>query len=178
MDVGVKDRGIASWYGQYFHGWLTASGEIYDMEALTAAHRTLPLGTVVRVTNIANGQQIRVRINDRGPYVHGRVLDLSHAAARALDMVRDGISPVQLEVVGHAHLLADGPIIPGLSASPVLAFGHTADRVYDLRQTSRQARQDRPLRLPPTDMLRERRVQTRRLYATGRTASGSSRHRS
>jgi len=179
MDVGVKDRGIASWYGQYFHGWLTASGEIYDMEALTAAHRTLPLGTVVRVTNIANGQQICVRINDRGPYVNGRVLDLSHAAARALDMLRDGISPVQLEVVGHEQLLADRSI--GFSLLVVQlgrasAFALTGGTGYDLRRGGRHARQDRPLCLLSTDMLRERRLQTRRLYATGRAASGSSPH--
>ena len=65
---------MASWYGAYFHGLATASGEIFDMEAFTGAHRTLPLGTVVRVTNVLNGMQVRVRINDRGPYVNGRVI--------------------------------------------------------------------------------------------------------
>lgn len=100
LDVGMKDRGIASWYGEDFHGWVTASGEIYDMESLSGAHRTLPLGTVVRVTNVENGQQIRVRINDRGPYVHGRILDLSYAAARKLGMAEGGLSAVSLEVVG------------------------------------------------------------------------------
>jgi rare lipoprotein A (peptidoglycan hydrolase) len=109
MDVGMKERGIASWYGEAFHGWLTASGEVYDMESLTAAHRTLPLGTIVRVTNMANGNQILVRINDRGPYVNGRIIDLSHAAARELEMVRDGITPVYLEVVGYEQFLAAGP---------------------------------------------------------------------
>ncbi len=101
MDVGMKERGIASWYGENFHGWVTANGEIYDMEALTGAHRTLPLGTVVRVTNGVNGERVRVRINDRGPYVNGRILDLSFAAARQLDMVDHGISAVQLEVIGY-----------------------------------------------------------------------------
>jgi rare lipoprotein A len=114
MDVGMKERGIASWYGAAFHGWLTASGDIYDMESLTAAHRTLPLGTIVRVTNVANGNQILVRINDRGPYVNGRIIDLSRAAARELEMVHDGITPVYLEVVGYEQL----PAGPGLGSVP------------------------------------------------------------
>src|SRR5207249_5975126 len=101
LDLGVKARGIASWYGADFHGLVTASGEVYDMEALTGAHRTLPLGTLVKVTHVVNGKQVLVRINDRGPYVKGRIVDLSHAAARELDMGRHGITPVQLEVTGH-----------------------------------------------------------------------------
>lgn len=104
LDVGMKERGIASWYGEDFHGWVTASGEIYDMESLSGAHRTLPLGTVVRVTNVENGKQIRVRINDRGPYVNGRILDLSYAAARKLGMAEGGLSAVSLEVVGDHGL--------------------------------------------------------------------------
>ncbi|MBI3604355.1 MAG: septal ring lytic transglycosylase RlpA family protein [Nitrospirae bacterium] len=100
LDVGMKQRGIASWYGSDFHGWLTANGEIYNMRAMTGAHRTLPLGTVVRVTNVKNGKQVRVRINDRGPYVSGRIIDLSYAAAQKLGMMEDGIAAVSLEVVG------------------------------------------------------------------------------
>lgn len=100
MDVGVKDRGIASWYGLQFHGRLAANGEVFDMDALTAAHRTLPLGSVVRVVNLVNGKHVRVRITDRGPYVNGRILDLSYAAAARLGMVERGISVVQVEVVG------------------------------------------------------------------------------
>lgn len=100
FDVGMKERGIASWYGEDFHGWVTASGETYDMESLSGAHRTLPLGTVVRVTNVENGRQVRVRINDRGPYVSGRILDLSYEAARKLGMADGGLSAVSLEVVG------------------------------------------------------------------------------
>jgi rare lipoprotein A len=105
LDVGMKERGIASWYGEDFHGWLTASGEIYDMESLTGAHRTLPLGTVVKVTNVQNGRQVRVRINDRGPYVSGRILDLSYAAAHRLGMMEGGVSAVSLEVVGEHGLI-------------------------------------------------------------------------
>lgn len=105
LDVGMKDRGIASWYGEDFHGWLTASGEIYDMETLTGAHRTLPLGSIVKVTNVENGKQVRIRINDRGPYVSGRILDLSYAAAHRLGMMEGGVSAVSLEVVGEHGLM-------------------------------------------------------------------------
>jgi rare lipoprotein A len=89
--------GIASWYGYPFHGRLTASGEIYDMEKLTAAHRTLPFGTVVRVHSLVNRKTTKIRINDRGPFVQNRVIDLSHAAAQQIDM--PGIANVQLEIV-------------------------------------------------------------------------------
>ncbi len=93
--------GIASWYGHPFHGRPTASGEIYDMEKMTAAHRTLPLGTVVRVENLVNKQDVEVRINDRGPFVHDRIIDLSHAAAQAISM--PGIANVRLEVISTPH---------------------------------------------------------------------------
>jgi rare lipoprotein A len=100
LDVGIKERGVASWYGVPFHGRLAANGEVFDMEAMTAAHRTLPLGSMVRVVNLLNGKHVRVRINDRGPYVNGRILDLSHAAAAQLGMVEGGLSVIQLEVIG------------------------------------------------------------------------------
>lgn len=90
--------GLASWYGRDFHHKPTASGEPYDMNELTAAHRTLPLDTIVRVTNLANGRSILVRINDRGPYAEGRVIDLSRSAASLLDMKKDGVAPVRIEV--------------------------------------------------------------------------------
>jgi rare lipoprotein A len=93
--------GLASWYGEFHHGLQTASGEIFDMGELTAAHRTLPLGTRLRVTNLENGRVVRVRVNDRGPYVDGRVLDLSREAARVLGMVERGVVPVRLELVEH-----------------------------------------------------------------------------
>ena len=92
--------GLASWYGEFHHGRQTASGEVFDMTGLTAAHRTLPLGTRLRVTNLENGRIVRVRVNDRGPYVTGRILDLSHEAARLLDMVERGVAPVRLDIVG------------------------------------------------------------------------------
>jgi len=100
LDLGMKERGIASWYGDDFHGYETASGELFNMHAFTAAHRTLPLGTVARIVNVVNGTHVMIRINDRGPYVNGRVLDLSYAAAKALGIEQSGVSAIQLEVVG------------------------------------------------------------------------------
>jgi peptidoglycan lytic transglycosylase len=162
LDVGIKDRGIASWYGQDFHGWLTANGETYDMEAMTAAHRTLPLGTVVRVTNVMNGKQVWVRINDRGPYVHGRILDLSHAAAGKLDMVRYGITPVQVEVVGHDDLLRQiRHILPNSLMSLFLQGKQGSTnygRSFSRRSASQEARRPRSNRLTPVDVIRERRA--------------------
>ena len=90
--------GVASWYGKQFHGKTTASGEDFDMFEFTAAHRQLPLGTYVKVTNLRNGKSIIVRVNDRGPYVMDRIMDLSYSAARMLNF-RDGIEKVRLDVV-------------------------------------------------------------------------------
>jgi rare lipoprotein A len=91
--------GVASWYGPGFHGRLTASGERFDQQAMTAAHRKLPLGTRVKVTNLENDRFVIVEINDRGPYIRGRVLDLSKGAARSLGMVEDGLAEVRIEVL-------------------------------------------------------------------------------
>ncbi|HAE22103.1 MAG TPA: septal ring lytic transglycosylase RlpA family lipoprotein [Spirochaetaceae bacterium] len=96
------ESGLASWYGQPFHGRLTASGEVYDMEAMTAAHKTLPFGTVVRVLCLDTGANVVVRINDRGPFVAGRIIDLSAAAARVLGLDRRGLSRVSLSIVSSA----------------------------------------------------------------------------
>ncbi len=93
------EYGQASWYGRDFHGRRTANGEIYDMYKISAAHKTLPLGTRVRVTNRNNGRTVTVRINDRGPYVRGRIIDLSYGAAQALGMVDKGVVPVKVEVL-------------------------------------------------------------------------------
>ncbi len=101
FDVGIKDRGIASWYGGQFHGKQAANGRIYDMEGLTAAHRTMPLGSIIRVLNLENGRYVFVQVTDRGPYVNGRILDLSHAAAVRLGMERGGLAHVQIEIVGE-----------------------------------------------------------------------------
>ncbi|HDD52734.1 MAG TPA: septal ring lytic transglycosylase RlpA family protein [Thermosulfidibacter takaii] len=96
---GWTQVGIASWYGWDFHGRKTANGEVYNMYDYTAAHRTLPFGTYVRVLNLDNGRSVVVRINDRGPFVKGRIIDLSYAAARAIDMIGPGTARVQLTVL-------------------------------------------------------------------------------
>jgi rare lipoprotein A len=97
---GYKEKGIASWYGSDFHGKKTANGEIYDMHAMTAAHKTLPLGTVVRVKNLDNGSQAEMRINDRGPFVRGRIIDLSYAGAKKLGVVGPGTARVTVTALG------------------------------------------------------------------------------
>jgi len=94
-------RGKASWYGGRLHGRKTASGERFNKDAMTAAHRTLPFGSRVRVTNLANGRTVVVRINDRGPFGRGRIIDLSEAAARALQMIRSGVVRVVVEVLSR-----------------------------------------------------------------------------
>lgn len=96
---GYDKVGIASWYGWDFHGKKTACGEIYDMYAMTAAHKTLPLGTVVKVTNLENNRQATLRVNDRGPFVDGRIIDLSYAGAKALGTVDKGIAKVRIVVL-------------------------------------------------------------------------------
>lgn len=98
---GSAQTGYASWYGKRHHGQRTTSGEVYDMNQLTAAHPTLPMGTRLRVTNLQNGRSVEVRVNDRGPAVDGRILDLSYAAARALGAVQEGVIPVRLRVAAR-----------------------------------------------------------------------------
>ena len=97
--LGYVERGIASWYGRDFHGLSTSSGEVYDMNAMTAAHTTLPLPTWVEVTNLTNGKRVVVKVNDRGPFVANRLIDLSYAAASALDIVRDGTARVEVRAI-------------------------------------------------------------------------------
>ena len=97
--TGSVQTGEASWYGTAHHGQRTASGEVYDMYRMTAAHPTLPLGAHVLVTNLKNGRSVEVRVNDRGPTVAGRIIDLSYGAARALDAIGDGVIPVRLRVL-------------------------------------------------------------------------------
>jgi len=97
---GVSESGVASYYAHKYHGRTTASGERFDMNDMTAAHKTLPFGTRVRVTNVSNGKSVTVRINDRGPFVKGRVIDLSLAAAKKLDMVNAGLAQVRLRSAG------------------------------------------------------------------------------
>lgn len=113
----LAQQGVASWYGPRFHGRKTANGEIYDMHSFTAAHQTLPLGTVVRVTNLDNNKTVLVRINDRGPYVDGRILDLSYGAAKELGMLKSGTTNIALEVVEGIRLDDSSSANDYLSAS-------------------------------------------------------------
>jgi len=108
-----SEQGVASWYGTKFHGKRTSSGEPYDMYAMTAAHKTLPLPTFVRVTNLENGRAVVVKVNDRGPFVDRRIIDLSYAAATRLDMTRKGTARVRLEA-----LSADAPELAGTPVPP------------------------------------------------------------
>ena len=106
-NVGDQFDGIASWYGPDFHSKKTSNGEIYNMYAMTAAHKTLPMNTVVRVDNLDNGRSTIVRINDRGPFVAGRIIDLSNKAAHEIDMVRKGTARVKVTVLGYNGLIDD-----------------------------------------------------------------------
>lgn len=166
LDVGLKERGIASWYGDDFHGLQTANGETFDMEAMTGAHRTLPLGTIIKVTNVTNGRQVKIKINDRGPYVGGRILDLSYGAARELGMVGKGVTAIQIEVLG-----ADGPSmwmlgLDGVAMDEVLTPGrrHASSARRIVQNRPRPHAVERPVHLvrasqPLTaDIRRERRA--------------------
>jgi len=114
-----NEEGLASWYGHPYHGRPAANGEIYDMEKMTAAHRTLPFETWVRVHNLDNGKTVDVRITDRGPFVDGRIIDLSHAAARSVEMIGPGTARVRLEILSLPAALA-----PARFAVQVGAFQH------------------------------------------------------
>jgi rare lipoprotein A len=98
--VGTAERGLASWYGHPYHGRAAADGEIYDMETLVAAHRTLPFQTRVQVRNLSNDKTVDVRIIDRGPFVGGRIIDLSHAAAKEIDLIGPGVAQVEVTIIG------------------------------------------------------------------------------
>ncbi|MEQ1945577.1 MAG: septal ring lytic transglycosylase RlpA family protein [Bryobacteraceae bacterium] len=115
VKFGQQETGIASWYGNPYHGRRTASGEVYDMEQLTAAHKKLPFQTWVEVTNLENGKSVDVRITDRGPFVNGRVIDLSHRAANDIDMIGPGIAKVRLKVIRPPKEL---PVAPTPELTP------------------------------------------------------------
>lgn len=114
--AGYSERGVASWYGRKFHGKPTSSREIYDMHELTAAHRTLPLPSWVRVRNLKNGKSVVVRVNDRGPFVGNRLIDLSYAAARRLEMIEEGTTLVEVTAIDHQEPLRAGPAAAPASA--------------------------------------------------------------
>jgi rare lipoprotein A len=115
---GFFERGVASWYGPDFHGHSTSTGERYDMYAMTAAHRTLPIPCYARITNLANGRSVVVRINDRGPFVANRIVDLSYSAALRLDIVRTGTAFVELRTVGPESDAPERPL-PAATSAPL-----------------------------------------------------------
>jgi rare lipoprotein A len=133
--VGAAETGIASWYGYPYHGRRAANGEIYDMEKLTAAHRTLPFDTWVEVRNLANEKSVTVRITDRGPFIDGRVVDVSKAAARAIDLIGPGVARVRLTIVA-APPPAEIPFV-NLFAIQIGAF-RDKDRAERIRQEYEQ----------------------------------------
>jgi rare lipoprotein A len=135
--TGWREEGLASWYGgtDGFEGKPTASGEIYDSSQLTAAHRDLPLGTIVDVTNVDNGKTVRVRINDRGPFIQGRIIDLSHEAAQQIGIIGPGVGPVQLKIVST-----------GVESEPLSPSGQWAVQVGSFADRSRAERQADKLR--------------------------------
>lgn len=123
---GFTEKGIASWYGKKFHGHLTSNGEIYDMYSMSAAHKTLPIPSYVKVTNLDNGKQAIVRINDRGPFHQGRIIDLSYAAAYKLDVVKTGTANVEIE-----HINVEKNIATAQYAIQVASSSHE-QRTKDL----------------------------------------------
>lgn len=125
---GYEATGEASWYGQKFHGHLTANGEIYDMYGMSAAHKTLPLPSFVKVTNIANKKEIIVRVNDRGPFHDNRIIDLSYAAAYKLDMLGSGTTNVKIEVI---HVSEDGIVQVGRHSPPPVLVAAADDENTD-----------------------------------------------
>ena len=126
--IGAVETGIASWYGHPYHGRQAADGEIYDMETLVAAHRTLPFNTWVRVENISNGMTVDVRIIDRGPFVGGRIIDLSHLAAQKIAMLGSGVTPVRVVVIAN-------PAVPEASVFAVqVGLFRNRDNAVKLQQ--------------------------------------------
>lgn len=123
-DYSYDETGIASWYGPGFHGKLTANGELYDQDAMTAAHRTLPMPSLVQVTNLENGRSVRVKVNDRGPYAHGRIIDMSKRAAELLGFTGQGTAKVRVQVLEpesrQLAMLASGGAAGGSTAPPAV----------------------------------------------------------
>lgn len=136
-EPGYVQRGMASWYGEPFHGRRTANGEVYDMHGISAAHKELPLGTVIDVTNLENGRKLRMRINDRGPYIKGRILDLSYGAAQNLDVVRAGLARVEIRVVE----VGGGRPGPALTSRYTIQLGAFSDRDNALKLHRKMSRE-------------------------------------
>jgi len=138
---GYTRQGTASWYGEKFHGYATSNGEIYDMYKMSAAHRSLPLPTFVRVTSLNNGASVIVRVNDRGPFHSDREIDLSYAAAARLGFLDDGTGPVRVEAIDPAQWLAErgGSGAPAVSSATVQAATATSGEPQRLSSAQPQA---------------------------------------
>ena len=131
--AGYRERGVASWYGKKFHGNLTSSRETYDMYQMTAAHKALPLPTYVRVRNLKNDKSVIVRVNDRGPFVHNRIIDLSYAAAMKLDMIRDGTGLVEVTAINFDAPSGDRPtrqVVPPDPPAASQEVSRTSNDIY------------------------------------------------
>jgi rare lipoprotein A len=133
-DWSYDETGIASWYGEQFQGRSTADGEIFDLRSLTAAHRTLPLPVVVRVTNLGNGRSLKLRVNDRGPFADDRIIDVSRHAARLLGFERSGVAKVRVEIdvadsltvaaaAGRGSIQLSGPVVLAVVCAMTAAIG-------------------------------------------------------
>src|SRR3546814_270792 len=139
-DYTYDESGIASWYGPGFHGKLTANGEVYDQDAMTAAHRTLPMPSLVQVTNLENGHSVRVRVNDRGPYAHGRIIDMSKRSAELLGFTNQGTAKVRVQVLEaesrQLAMLASGGTAGGTAAPPAVRSEEHTSELQPLMRTS------------------------------------------
>lgn len=128
--AGYQERGVASWYGNKFHGNLTSNRETYNMYAMSAAHKTLPLPTYVRVRNLSNNKSVIVRVNDRGPFVHNRIIDLSYAAALKLDMIRDGTGMVEVTAISFDEPRGDYPARKSTTPPSDSAPAATSNQIF------------------------------------------------
>jgi len=137
---GYDEVGMASWYGEDFHGKKTANGQIYDMYSLSAAHKTLPLGTRVRVTHLSNDRSVILVINDRGPFVAGRIIDLSYGAARELGMVDRGVSKVRISALTSAPAPATATAAAKAPASQAVTYYHVRVGAFAVRANAERAR--------------------------------------
>lgn len=157
---GHVEQGEASWYGKMFHGRRTSSGEIYDMYAMTAAHKTLPLPSYVRVTNTQNQKSVVVKVNDRGPFLHGRIIDLSYAAAAKLDIIKTGTAEVKIELVTAADTArATAPVrdaiytrvasAPAPSAAPAVRSSELVEVAASDQQADNSIYQPEPTNYQP-----------------------------
>jgi len=171
-DPGYDVTGMASWYGDQFNGRPTATGEIFDMHALTAAHKTLPLPGLVEVTNLANGRSVVLRVNDRGPFVDDRIIDLSRGAAEELDLLSRGVGQVRVRYLGRAPRQGGGMRLRTASASapvatapdPVPVFSGTAYWVQAGAYANRRTAQRIAARLGGSATVDEVRTGQGRLY--------------